>query len=175
MSAESTAMIALRDRRESTIQLLTEGFANDRIDLETFDSRTASALRALTVAELDRLVADLELTAERSRQKVTALFSSIERRGPWAVPSSVRTRAVFGNVELDFRDATFAPGVTELAVHAVFGNVEIVVPPEVGVECDGTAIFAAFEHGAAPAPDPRRPLLRIRGSAVFGNVEVKRK
>jgi hypothetical protein len=183
MSAKSTAPLALRERQESAIRVLTDSFANDLIDLETFDRRATSALRAVTAAELDQLTADLaplppglmamaSSSTERALQKVTAVFSSIERRGPWSVPSRVKTRAVFGNVELDFRHATFAPGVTDLAVRAVFGNVEIIVPPDVGVECEGTAIFAAFEHGAAATPDPHRPLLRIRGAAVFGNVEI---
>ena len=185
------SLIRLRDRREEVIQLLTDNFANDLLAIESFEDRVALAHQADTVAALDGLVGDLEPlppTAERAPlarlepdaslaggqpvKRIAAIFSSIERRGAWAVPPVLQISSVFGNAELDFRQARFAPGVTELRVNVVFGNLEILVPPNLAVECEGTAIFASFEQAATAAADPERPLLRIVGRAVFGSVEI---
>jgi hypothetical protein len=183
------ALVALRDRREAVIQLLTDSFANDIVNLDEFDTRIGRAHAAATVADLDALVADLVPLPETAAhvvlakipvgsvpdrpRTVAALFSNVERSGVWQVPSALAARSTFGNLELDFREAHFAAGVTELRVRAVFGNVEIVVPPHLAVESDGSAIFGNFEQSAHPAADPDRPLLRIIGKAVFGNVEVR--
>jgi hypothetical protein len=182
------ALIALRDRREAVIQILSDSFANDLVDVDAFDERLARAHAAATVAELDALVADLAPLPDTARRvalakipvggvpdrprTVSAVFSNLERRGVWQVPSALTARSVFGNVELDFREAQLAAGVTELRVRAVFGNVEIVVPPHLAVECEGSAVFGNFEHGEHAVADPDRPILRVVGTAVFGNVEI---
>jgi hypothetical protein len=187
--SDRTALVALRDRREQVIQILTDSFANDLVDVDAFDARLQRAHQATTVAELDSLVADLApLPPEAQRaplakldvggvpdrpRSVTAVFSSVERRGVWQVPSAMKVVTVFGNAELDFREAKFAAGVTELRVRAVFGNLEITVPPNLAVECEGTAVFASFAHHESAPADPDRPILRIVGAAVFGNVEIQ--
>lgn len=183
------ALVALRDRREAVIQILTDSFANDLLDVDAFEERLSRAHAAAAVAELDVLVADLQPLPETAQRvqlakipvggvpdrprTLSAVFSNIQRRGVWQVPSAITARSVFGNAELDFRDAQFAAGVTELRVRAVFGNVEIVVPPHLAVECDGSAVFGNFEQGEHAVADPERPVLRIVGVAVFGNVEIK--
>jgi hypothetical protein len=60
-------------------------------------------------------------------------------------------------------------------ISAVFGGVQIIVPPTLAVESHGVAIFGGFEGlSRAPAnPDPSSPLLRVRGRVVFGGVQVE--
>jgi hypothetical protein len=106
-------------------------------------------------------------------QAVSAVFSNIEKRGAWQVPSTIKARSVFGSVILDFRDARFAAAVTELQVNAVFGDIAIVVPPNLAVDCEGSAVFGNFEHGDNAMVDPDRPVLRIVGKAVFANIEIR--
>lgn len=189
--AKPVSLIRLRDRREEVIQILTDNFANDVLSIELFEERIALAHQAGTEVVLDRLVADLQplsAGAERAQlsrlepdaslalsqpsKRVTAIFGHLERRGAWAVPPVLKVSAVFGNAELDFRQARFGPGVTELRVNVVFGNLEILVPPNLAVECEGVAILASFEQLATAAADPERPFLRITGRAIFGNVEI---
>lgn len=188
------ALVALRDRREEVIQILSDGYANDLLDDHAFEERVARAHGATRIATLDGLVADLTLPTRPlttalvwspppedaleplPRRHVTrAVFSSIERRGAWDVPRELHARAVFGSALLDLREARLAPGVSEIFVKAVFGNIEILVPPQLAVQCDGSAIFASFEHkaGGAAVLDPERPLLKISGRAVFGSIEIK--
>jgi hypothetical protein len=185
-------LLALRDRRDEVIQRLSDSFAGDVLDLDTFENRTGLAHQATTLAELDELVADLEPLPPGSQRaalvKLQAdpaldlhrpahrrhlvVFSNLERRGNWVVPHELRTVSVFGNAELDFRQASFSSGTTSLRVHAVFGNISIIVPPNLAVECDGSSVFGSFADDASAVADPDRPTLRIQGAAVFGNVEV---
>ena len=189
---DKPALVALRDRREAVIQLLTDGFANDLLELSVFEERTTLAHQAATVAQLDALVVDLAplpagapstalvklepnqaLESQRPAQKRQLIvFGNVERRGAWVVPRRLRTIAVFSNAELDFRQAQLGPGMTVLSVSAVFGNIEIIVPPQLAVESDGHAVFGTFEDHGGTVADPERPVLRIEGSAVFGNVEI---
>ncbi len=80
--------------------------------------------------------------------------------------------AVFGGVDVDLTGAHILDGAEVEAV-AVFGGVELVVPPGWRVVVDGPAIFGGNEN-AVPAPlEPDAPTLRVRATAVFGGVEVK--
>jgi Cell wall-active antibiotics response 4TMS YvqF/Domain of unknown function (DUF1707) len=186
-----TSLVALRDRRERAIQHLTDSFVADLITVEEFEDRLARAHAANVVADLDALLADLaplpaggastalapldvNPNLAVSRRRIRSILGNVERRGPWAVPAALEVSATFGNVELDFRDARFTAGVTELNARVVFGNLEIIVPPQLAVECEGSSVLGNVEnHGTGAVSDPDRPLLRIRGLAVFGNVEVQ--
>jgi hypothetical protein len=181
-------LVALRDRREQVIQLLCDGFAQELLPLEEFEHRTTLAHQATTVADLDTLVADLAparatalvkrevdtvLEAQRpDKRSQVIVFGNVERHGAWIVPREQRTTSVFGSAVLDFREARLGPGVTVLHVNAVFGNVEIVVPPQLAVESIGHAVFGNFEAYGGAVADPDRPILRIEGTVVFGNVEI---
>jgi hypothetical protein len=192
------ALVALRTRRDEVIEMLTDGFARDALDVGEFEERVDLAHRATSVEALEQVVQDLEpvragvpapsealaarpaadqalVPARASRRRAWAILSSIEREGRWRVPQQMRVVAVMGAAELDFRDAELPPGEIELHVTMVMGSVEIIVPPTLAVECDGIAVMGAFESvDRAPAtPDPDRPLLRITGVAVMGALEIE--
>jgi hypothetical protein len=80
-----------------------------------------------------------------------------------------------GNIELDLTNARLGPGESEIEIKCVFANVEITVPPDVRVLCDGDGIAGAFEVktiGKVPPLPVDAPTLRITGTAYLGNVEV---
>lgn len=191
-----TSLVAVRDRRDQVIAILTDQFARDTFDIDELDRRLTLAQQADTVVALDALVADLpaapageaatttalavrpdEATLARWPQKSRrlAIFGGFERKGQWTVPRHMRIIAAFGGAELDYREAELAPGVTELKITAAFGGVHIIVPPQLAVECDASAIFGGFEevHRAPRNADPDRPVLRITGFAMFGGVEIE--
>jgi hypothetical protein len=193
------ALVALRERREEVISLLTEQFSRDTLDLDELERRLDLAHRADTVIALDALVTDLAASgAQRTtavtvpgagravdetalarwpaRKRMTAVFGGIEKHGPWVCPRNVQIVAVFGGAEIDLREAELAPGVTELKIVAVFGGVELTVPPWLSVEVDDTtAILGGFEeiHRAPLSPEADRRVLRISGTAVLGGVEIQ--
>ena len=64
-----------------------------------------------------------------------------------------------------------------LRATTVLGGLEIIVPPEMRVVDNGTAILGGREivGDSAEASSPDAPVLRIEGTCVLGGVEVKRK
>jgi len=190
------ALVALRNRREVVIDALSTHFANDALDMDEFEQRVDLAHRATAVAELDALLTDLEPAADerpsdslvpqaeaprvamatrvRKAKRVRTILWGTQRKGTWRVPEQLRVVTVMGGIDLDFREAQFGPGVTEVKVTSVMGGVAIIVPPHLQVECDGVAILGVFEgmERSAGEADPDAPLLSITGVAVLGAVEI---
>src|SRR5690606_30423277 len=96
-----------------------------------------------TVTEIDGVLADLptveaagnsaayswDTLPRRDRQLLGAIMGAVEHKGSWRPARQINAVAVMGGIEMDFREANFAEGVTELNVVALMGGVEIVVPP----------------------------------------------
>jgi hypothetical protein len=178
--------------RDGAIERLSAAFAEGALDTDEFERRVTVVHRSGSLQEIEGLLADLPLTTQVAVAQQTALvpvsqappgartlsvFGSTTRAGAWAVPQRLSVRAVFGNVELDFRNAVLPAGPVDLEVSAVFGNIEITVPPHLAVASDGVAILGNFDHVDRAAQDlpPDAPVLRIRGKSVFGNVEISMK
>jgi predicted membrane protein len=105
------------------------------------------------------------------------LFGDVRKRGDWEVPEHLQATAIFGSLKLDFREARISAGVTTIHVSSTFASVQIIVPPGLRIECDGSAIMGEFSERRAMSrdPGPGAPTLRIVGMAVFGSVEIKMK
>ena len=90
------------------------------------------------------------------------------------MPKKLRAVTVMGGTDLDFREAEFGPGVTEVKVTVVMGGITIIVPPHLQVECDGGGILGLFEgmEHSAGKRDSGAPRLRITGVAVMGALEI---
>lgn len=109
----------------------------------------------------------------RERAGVLSVFSGQSRKGVWSVPRELRVMAVFGGVDLDLREARIADGETRIHIFALFGSVELLLPPGVRVEFEGDGLAASFEvvpDSTIPLP-PDAPTIRITGSAYFASVE----
>ena len=186
---DKPALVALGARREMVIDALSTHFANDALDMDEFEQRVDLAHRATSVAKLDELLTDLEpaadeepseapqvaiATRDRMAKRVLSILGGIQRKGTWRVPKQLRVVAVMGGVDLDFREAEFGPGVTEVKVTSVMGGIAVIVPPHLQVECDGLAILGVFEgmDRSTGERDPDAPLLRITGVAVMGALEI---
>jgi len=183
----------LREARDRVVARLTEAFANDELAIATFEQRIADAYQRASVEELDSLVADLEpaastaiviapkpaeiqVVAVPSAKPVvaSAILGSVERTGTLTLQPEARASAVLGSLVIDLRGAEWPAGVTVLHVRAVLGSVEVIVPADIAVECEGMGILGSFE-GTSRVPasvDPSAPRLRIVGKAILGSIEV---
>jgi len=181
-------------QREYVVQRLSDAFAADRISVDELDARLGMVYRATSLQQLGQLLEDpsnpgwsLEkpLPGARVAQEFAvpdrgvgfAFMGGFERGKGWVLPRHFKAMAVMGGVELDLRDARFAPGVSEIEVFAFWGGIEIIVPDGVRVESVGMAVMGGISvtSGETSLDDPDAPVLRISGLALMGGVEVSRK
>ncbi len=192
-------VLGIESERERAVERLMEGFANDQLDMKEFERRVDAVNRSATKAELDALLADLPSPATpptrrpetaldpyieptvvpadqvRDRNLLVMCMGGTERKGQWIPARRTNVITLMGGATLDFREAMLGPGVTEVWVFAMWGAVEIVVPPGMPVEVDGVALMGGFEmeSNEPMVRRPDQPLLRVRGMAVMGGVSVE--
>lgn len=187
---------SLEQARTEVGRILSDHFAEDRIDVDEFERRLELTFKATTVegvrAQLEGLSDGSTAPAAQpvdgeeppvlldqrpaSRSKTfIAVMSGVARRGAWRVPSTLNVIAVMGGIELDLRRGRLDPGITNINVLAVMGGVEITVPPHVRVETDGMAFMGAFEDRGAERGLARldAPVVRVTGLALMAGVEVR--
>jgi hypothetical protein len=118
----------------------------------------------------------VDVARPRSR-RIASVLSGIERNVAGPMPEILHVRAVMGSVELDLRDADFAPGVTEIRIRSIMGSVEIDLPETVRVQDDGRAFMGSFvvssRRRRRSAPPTDGPIVRITGRAIMASVEVE--
>lgn len=180
----------LEQRRDQVIATLAAHFAADHLTLPQLEERMDGAQRAVTAAQLDGLVADLPALAEpaaapapgriadpgsvRDHQVLVAVMGGVERTGHWTPAKKTLVVAFMGGAELDLREAALPAEGAEIGILAIWGGVQIIVPPDVRVDMGGLAIMGAFEQtrGYVADPGPGAPIVRITGFALMGGVEV---
>jgi hypothetical protein len=182
--------------RQKVIDQLIERFADDVLPVAEFERRLDLAHQAVSPADLNALIADLPQSANlpavtsdrpvaerpaiqlpgkvRSRDFMVGIFGGGSRRGRWSPAQKINGLAIFGGVELDFREAILPPDGVDVTVVAIMGGVEVIVPPGVNVEMGGIAIMGGFDQSGDDTvePDPRAPTIRVNGLALMGGVNV---
>ena len=184
---------SLELQRERTIQALCSHFARDSLSIEDLDARLEQAQGAGSALELHALVSDLPaFTADTpvpnrmyavaapsdraDAQQIATIFGEIKRTGSWIVPERLEVRVLFGSVLLDLTQASLQPGLTIIDASVVLGELKVIAPPGVRLESyAGMTLFGSFDHKAAPddALPESAPVIRVTGSAVFGEVSVR--
>jgi len=191
------------DDRERVAEVVRRAAVDGRLDMAELDERLGAVYAARTYGELAETTADLPDTAGPSPSPArplvgpgasrdpavaapvvvsgpaagaaVAVFSGTKRTGRWTVPEQLSAIAVMGAVELDLREADLAAREVVVTVFALFGSVEIVVPEGLTVRADGMGLFGQFDSAGAGEAGPDVPVLVVRGAAVFGSVDVRRK
>jgi hypothetical protein len=82
---------------------------------------------------------------------------------------------IFGGFDIDLRNAGMAGESATLVVNALFGGCDIKVPESWDVVLEVTAIFGGCDDKSVH-PNPTLPGVKklfLRGSAIFGGIDVK--
>ncbi len=116
-----------------------------------------------------------------------AVLGGLEKKGNWEVESGTYT-VFMGGIDLDLRDAQIPLGETVLHINVMMGGVDIIVPKDLNVICEGSVYLGGMEMldrstggivGATTATqtgsdDPARTLY-IKFTGLMGGIEVKAK
>ncbi len=170
--------------------------ADGRITVAELETRLDSVYAARTLVELEPITNDLPghaLSLSKSapvvvpanhmlsvspggssRGNIVGIMSGVERRGVWTAPAHINAVAIMGGLILDFTAARLTAMETVMNVTAIMGGVEITVPEGLTVLVEGVGIMGAFEDQVRQNYGPGSPVLRLRGVAIMGGVEVKR-
>jgi hypothetical protein len=195
-SPEQRPILSLAEERERVIQLLSDHFANDRLSLEDLESRMELAYKSATLADLERLTADLPTAAAAQlpvplpadelpatspdRERVFAVMSETSRRGAWLVPQRLDLLAVMSDTTIDLTQATLPTGIIDIHVRSICAAVKIVVPPGLQVVNRVSSLMGSVRGGGEPA-DSAGPngawkqgtVVRLSGWALMAEVQTK--
>lgn len=166
------------DDRDRAVLALREHLAAGRLTLEEFTERMTGALAATTTADLDAPLRELPAT-ERTRRRPTrfllGLFGSTERAGRLRLARRAVCVSIFGNVDLDLRQATLEGDAITIVAVAIFATLDLYVPEGVEVDLHGLTILGHKNaHGNDPAPLPGTPIVRVYALGLFAGMDVWR-
>jgi class 3 adenylate cyclase len=181
---EPEAALAIRAsdaERERAATALREHAAAGRLTLEELSERAERAYGAVTVDELEEIGRDLPAVAPAGRPRrrpkrfTGVIFGDIERTGRWRLPRFSLAFVLFGNADLDLRQAELDGPAASFTALVLFGNIDLYVPEGVEVDLGGLAVFGhRHEWGRDVPPVPGTPLVRVHIFSLFGTADVWR-
>ncbi|MFD0657661.1 DUF1707 SHOCT-like domain-containing protein [Thermocatellispora tengchongensis] len=147
--------------RDHVAAVLGEALATGRLTSVEHADRLEAAYSAVTVGDLAPITADLPDVAAGAppgldRQRVTAVFSKVIRRGRWVPGRRTELRSTFGALIVDLSEAVLPGREVTLELNALFGKLIVRVPEDARVIDEGGALFAKRAvSGASPAQATR--------------------
>ena len=178
---EPPALRASDADRERTVALLREHAVDGRLTLEEFTDRMSGAYSARTGGELDELVRALPAggpppaSRRRPTRFILSIFGSTAREGRIRIKRSVFCFTLFGNIDLDLRQATLERDVVSVVALGLFAAIDVYVPEGVEVDLHGLALGGHKRaRGNDPPPRPGTPLVRVTAISVFAGIDVWR-
>jgi hypothetical protein len=169
------------DEREAVVERLRAASAEGRLTLEELTTRTEAAYAARTRGELAKVTTDLPerrqtvTSAQPARaSSIVSVFADVTRTGWWRAEGPVAPISVFGDIELDLRQAAVPSGEATIRAIAPLGDIEVIVPDGVSIELSGFSLFGRKKvdvrkaSSAAPAP-----VVRVSAFTIFGSVLVR--
>ena len=195
---ENSRLRASDADRDMAAAVINNALAEGRLTPQEHSDRLDAVFSAKTHAELVPLLDDLPAARGRRQDiagpqptgadlalvhtfrrggRLVAIFGMVSRKGAWHPEPVMNVLAVFGGAELDFREAVLPGKEIVLRATAVFGGLEVIVPPEMRVVDNGIAILGGRDITGNPADAASQdaPVLRIEGACVMGGIGVRRK
>ena len=112
-------------------------------------------------------------TSSNSLLSATAILGGVNRRNNSPDFRGGDVTAIMGGCQIDLRTANITPPHEPvLEVFAMWGGIQIKVPPDWTVVCRVDPILGGFEDKTTAPKDESKRFV-IRGTAVMGGIEVK--
>jgi hypothetical protein len=187
---------SLTRAREQKITELSTHFANDDLTLEDLERRIERVYKAVNIAELDSITADLvgagpaspgsvELRPARNASGVPAgptpnsgrilsIMGESRRMGRWQVPQRLEVVSIMSDMKIDLTQAVMPAGIVEIDMRVVWAACKVVVPPGMRVINEVHSIMASVNSKAGDAETGASfvPTIRLTGLALMAEVKV---
>ena len=178
---------ALESYRCAAIELLTEAYTADTLDMEEFERRTTLVHNAMTAAAIQDALADIPTAAgpeepmgepatqevgDSGSPQVISVLSERKYRGDWLEGGRGSALTVLGATRLDLRETALDQGIVSLHVVAIMGETRIVIPQDMRVENNISAVLAEVSINAPRSRDRKQRTLRLSGFALMGEIRV---
>ncbi len=108
---------------------------------------------------------------------LVAVFDDRSLRVPPGEFPGGNVTTVFGDIDVDLTAATLPEGEATLQVITIFGDADLLVPPEWDLRVNGPEIFGSVRVPTKPTPASAStapaPVLHLQATTVFGNLTVR--
>ncbi|HEX9816097.1 MAG TPA: DUF5668 domain-containing protein, partial [Candidatus Thermoplasmatota archaeon] len=107
--------------------------------------------------------------------RVAAYFAGAEETVRSREFKGGKIDVAFGGAKIDLRGAELAAAGGRLDASAIFGGIEILVPPSWRVVVNARPILGGIENKTVPVPPNQvaGPVLEVNATAAFGGVTIK--
>ena len=185
--------MSLELEKEQVVQALCAHYAQDHLSTGELEARFDRIYKSTSRSQLDTVLQGLPSLPRTSvapvpmyhlapstgvlpsnEKRYVAIFSEVKKEGAWSPTPMIEAKAVFGNILLDLRDADLPPEGITIDVDVIFGEATVLLPPGVGADVDCSAVMGSVEDKTQRAL-PGAPMVRVRGTTIFGQITVKTK
>ena len=163
--------------RDRVLALLGEAMSDGRLSQEEHAERVQRAFSARTLGELAELTADLAVPSAQpvrldGGRTITGIFGPARRDGRWVVPENLTVTAMFGEVEVDFRQAILQASRVQVYATVFGGRLRLIVPEGVSVIVSGHMVLGR-KRGSTPPAGPGTPVIEVRALVLGGELSVR--
>lgn len=183
--------------RDQVAEALRMAAGDGRLTLTELEERLESALTARTYRDLVPLVHDIPGALSpvppgqpaavaatpaalpmplgpETPMRLTAILGSEARSGAWQPSAHITATTFMGEIKLDFVQALVRHHEIIVDAVSILGSVTLVVPEGVDVRLEpGASILGERKSTMKSSPTPGAPVIRVRGTAVLGEIEIR--
>jgi hypothetical protein len=190
--------MSLEIEREQAVQELCAHYAQDHLTTGELESRFDGVYKAASREQLLTVLTGLPALQRTSiapvplyqvahaatptsapqgvlpsnEKRFLSVFAEVKKEGWWTPTPVIIGRVVFGSMLLDLREAELPLEGITIDVDVVFGDVKVLLPPGIGADVDATAMMGTVTDKSQRGL-PNAPIIRVRGSVLFGELTVK--
>jgi predicted membrane protein len=113
-----------------------------------------------------------ESAVDENAIEINAVFGGTKKKIMSKEFKGGEINSVFGGNDIDFTQADFS-GTATLSISMVFGGAKLIVPPHWKIQSDVDCVFASVEDKRRDTSEISDKTLVIKGSVVFGSIEIK--